>query len=166
MAVGQRRSGNSLSRLTLAWLWVSHPRCGATTRGTGLPCRRLAGPNGRCRFHGGRVPKGKNWHLLNLVPLPPDASSSKIARYARKLASIARRVERREARLAAMTPEERARFESRSQAVTPGSKADRERRRQNRDAHALIERLMRADRENEAGPEPACSDGTSDQEAG
>lgn len=165
MAAGQKQGGPSLSRLTLARLWVSHPRCGATTRGTGLPCQRLAGPNGRCRFHGGRVPKGKNWHRLNLVPPPPDASPAQQARYARKLAGIARRAERREARLAAMTPEERAQFEARSQAVTPGSKADREHRRQNREARALLERLMRADRANEAGPEPAGSDDTSDPKA-
>ena len=51
-----------------------------------------------------------------------------------------------------MTPEERAQFEARSQAVTPGRKADRERTRQNREARALIERLARADRENETNP--------------
>ena len=130
------------------------------------PAGDSPGPNGRCRFHGGRVPKGKDWHRLNLVPPPPDASLAQITRYARKLASIARRAERRDARLAAMTSEERARFESRSQAVTPGSKADREHRRQNREARALIEWLMRADRENETGPEPTGSDGTSDQKAG
>jgi len=64
-----------------------------------------------------------------------------------------------------MTPEERAQFEARSQAVTLGSQADRERTRQNREARALIERLARAHRENEASPEPVCIDGICDQEA-
>lgn len=29
-------------------------RCGAWARQAGRPCRNYAGPNGRCRFHGGR----------------------------------------------------------------------------------------------------------------
>ncbi|KAF0142275.1 MAG: hypothetical protein FD153_623 [Rhodospirillaceae bacterium] len=69
MVTGQKRGGNSLSRLNLARLWASHPRCSATRAGLASPCQRLAGPNGRCRFHGGRVPKGKDWHrtLLQIL---------------------------------------------------------------------------------------------------
>lgn len=40
------------------------PRCGATCKRTGQPCRGAAMPNGRCRMHGGtstgaRTPEGK-----------------------------------------------------------------------------------------------------------
>jgi hypothetical protein len=28
--------------------------CGAKAKSTGLPCKRFAGPNGRCKLHGGR----------------------------------------------------------------------------------------------------------------
>lgn len=40
------------------------PRCGATCKRTGQPCRGAAMPNGRCRLHGGtstgaRTPDGK-----------------------------------------------------------------------------------------------------------
>lgn len=39
-------------------------RCGAYSRSTGLPCRAMAMPNGRCRCHGGlssgpRTPEGR-----------------------------------------------------------------------------------------------------------
>ena len=43
-----------------------HPRCGAHSRSTGLPCRNPAMPNSRCRMHGGRstgAPQGrKHWN--------------------------------------------------------------------------------------------------------
>lgn len=33
-----------------------HPRCGAHSRTTGLPCRNPSMANGRCRMHGGKSP--------------------------------------------------------------------------------------------------------------
>ena len=43
-----------------------HPRCGAHSRTTGLPCRNPAMRNARCRMHGGRsngAPRGrKHWN--------------------------------------------------------------------------------------------------------
>lgn len=35
---------------------AAHPRCGAHSRTTGLPCRNPSMPNGRCRMHGGKSP--------------------------------------------------------------------------------------------------------------
>ena len=111
------------------------PRCGAKTR-SGEPCRHPAMANGRCYLHGGLTPRGENWHK----PQPPARKTA--ARLERKLLDLQKAAAKREARIAAMTPEERARYERRRQTCFPGPReareAARERRKRDKQAKALL----------------------------
>lgn len=114
-------------------------KCGAKRRTDGGECRNLALENGRCRFHGGRVPKGKGWHLHQW----PTSGSDQTAKTARKLKDAARKARQREKRLAAMTPEQRAAHEAWHKAhcptVSPGERARRRAlKRQAAEAGALL----------------------------
>ena len=54
-----------LTSLKLARLRIAHgAKCGAARKSDGLPCQNLPLQNGRCRFHGGRTPKGKQRHMV------------------------------------------------------------------------------------------------------
>lgn len=113
------------------------PRCGAKTRVTGEPCKRLPEPGRtRCRYHGGKTPKGAGWHRPQFHPSADPKKADK------KLADLARREKKRRARLAAMTPEERARYEAWHAARRPGGAAARRMARQARDAAALVRELL------------------------
>ena len=101
----------------------SLPLCGATKR-DGEPCRKLAMKNGRCRLHGGATPSGDNWHV---VRWPDPNSPGANEKLHRKLKDRERRAAQREARVAAMTPEERARHERWHRTHQPGSAAARRR---------------------------------------
>lgn len=84
------------------------PRCKAMSRTTGQQCRQFAMPNGCCYYHGGRTPKGKDWHRRQWkYSEGPNAQR----RLRVKLEQIARAASIRDARLARMTPEQRARFD-------------------------------------------------------
>lgn len=93
--------------------------------------------NGRCASHGGKVPRGDQWHK-------PQFSSSP-GKMFRKLADLERRAAKRAARIAAMTPEELERYKAWKRTHRPGSAearaAAREHRRQNREARGLLEKL-------------------------
>lgn len=95
------------------------PRCEAIKRSDGQPCQNpvVAGRN-RCRLHGGAVPSGKHWHKLTYGKASTPAGAAK---FERKLADVDRRARKREKRLAAMTPEERARHEAWHRTHRPGS---------------------------------------------
>ncbi|WP_126397854.1 HGGxSTG domain-containing protein [Blastochloris tepida] len=114
------------------------PKCGAKRRTDGQPCQNLPLANGRCRLHGGRVPGGDGWHK----PRWPENGPGADAALARKLEHLEWRRAKRAARLAAMTPEERARHEAWHRARKPGSAAERaaerERRRQDKAAANLL----------------------------
>jgi len=111
--------------LARAWAWQeAAPRCGAHARTTGEPCRNVALANGRCRLHGGRTPKGSDWHV-------PQFTAAKLDR---KLADLEKRRKKRERRVAAMTPEERERHEAWQRAHKPGGPGDRDRRRRDLEA--------------------------------
>ncbi len=115
-------------------------KCGAHARSTGEPCRQIAMSNGRCCYHGGRTPKGDRWH----VPQWPKASAPDFEkRFARKIADRQKAASEREARVARMSPEERASYEAGRRARPPGHAAARrqarERRKQNAEARALLE---------------------------
>lgn len=84
------------------------PKCGATSKSTGEPCRQFAMKNGRCYYHGGRTPKGKEWHRRQWKY--SDGPNCQ-RRLRVKLEQIARAAYVRDARLARMTPEQRARFD-------------------------------------------------------
>jgi hypothetical protein len=76
-------------------------KCEAVRRTDGGLCQQIAMANGRCYLHGGRTPRGKDWHR----PQP----GSDAVKTQRKLKDIERAAKKRAKRLASMTPEERQR---------------------------------------------------------
>lgn len=122
-----------------------HPKCGARRKSDGQPCQNLAMENGRCRFHGGRVPKGDGrWHR----PRWPDPAPGANAKLNRKLTDLQRAAEKRTKRLARMTPQQREAYDTWLRDHQPTTKADRKRkrefRRQDQEARKSIERLANA----------------------
>lgn len=96
-------------------------RCGAKRR-NGEPCQNLQLENGRCRFHGGTVPKGDKWHRAQF----PAKGSKATERKARmKLEKLQQREAKRLARVALMTPEEHEQHERRRKALKGGPAAKR-----------------------------------------
>lgn len=155
--VGRFREAKDASQLlagrmaSLAMAWEAQrtlPRCGAKCRSTGFPCRNLALPNGKCRLHGGRTPKGKDWHKIQLAN--PGQS---IERLEKKQREVARRREKLAERLQAMTPEERARYDAWHAARQPGGKSKRTKRRDDLTAKALLASAMRSDTAEAHAPE-------------
>lgn len=117
------------------------PKCGATARTTGEPCRQPAMENGRCRYHGGATPRGDAWHR----PLWPDRNSPRVnEKLARKLAQLERASRKRAERLRAMSPDERAAHDLWQRAHSVGSAAARKMKRKER----LDTASLRASREN------------------
>jgi hypothetical protein len=110
------------------------PICGARGRTSGEPCRNLPMENGRCRFHGGAVPRGAAWHKATFSPAPGKLD--------KKLSELHRREKRRLQRLAAMTPEERASYEAWLAAHRPGSRALRQAAKRNRETSALLAEII------------------------
>jgi hypothetical protein len=127
------------------------PRCGAARKRDGEPCGNPAMKNGRCGIHGGKTPSGRHWHVVQF----PDCSTPHgEAKFNRKLRDQKRYAEKRAARLAAMTPEQRAAHDAWHRAHAPGAaaarSADRERTRQNAEARLL---LAQEPRQGVSGPE-------------
>ncbi len=108
-------------------------KCGARRKQDGLSCEAPALANGRCRIHGGLTPSGPNWHRVRY----PAASASP-AKLEKKLQEIEHRERRRRARVAGMSPEERARYEQRRRAMRPRSPTVRAQERQDREAAELL----------------------------
>jgi len=94
-------------------LWRETPRCGARRKSDGKPCMGLPMANGRCFMHGGPTPRGDQWHKRQF---PADP-----VRFDRKMRNIERDRKRLVAKLASMTPEERARYEQWLRDHQPGS---------------------------------------------
>lgn len=92
------------------------PKCGAKKRDGG-ECRNLPLENGRCRLHGGRVPKGDQWHRLTYPSGETPAAETK---FRKKQHDHARHAAKRAERYAAMSPEERARHDAWQQQHKPG----------------------------------------------
>lgn len=130
------------------------PRCGAKARTTGEPCKHLALPNGRCRYHGGRSPTGDNWHR----PVWPKGAVNAVEKLERKLRDRERAAKRRAARLARMSPEEREQHEAWQGAHRPGSAAGRRRRREDRRATAEARAMFREAASAPPPADPAISD--------
>lgn len=98
------------------------PRCGAKRKYDGQPCQQIAMANGRCSYHGGRTPKRDGWHK----PRWPNGDVPDAERkLARKLGDLEKLAAKRLAKLAAMSPGERARYEEWRQSHRPGSGASR-----------------------------------------
>lgn len=117
------------------------PKCGARRKRDGQPCERFAMANGRCDWHGGKTPRGDQWHK-------PQFSAVTGKMY-RKLDDLDRRAAKRAARVAAMTPEERERYEAWHRARRPGPAkaraAAREQRRQAAEARKILKLHLRGD---------------------
>ncbi|WP_280820558.1 HGGxSTG domain-containing protein [Pseudaminobacter soli (ex Li et al. 2025)] len=111
------------------------PKCGARTKQDGQPCQNLALENGRCKFHGGKVPKGKNWHV---VQLPDGTAPDAVVRADRKLWDKQRIAKKRAARVAALSPEKRQEYEKWQSERIPGPAAERARRRWERAENAAF----------------------------
>lgn len=84
------------------------PKCGATRKSDGGACQNLPLANGRCRLHGGRTPKGDEWHKPQW---PSGEGQAAMKKLHNKLAALERQAKSRARRLAAMTDQERARYE-------------------------------------------------------
>jgi hypothetical protein len=115
------------------------PRCEAVRKSDGGLCQQWQMANGRCYMHGGRTPRGDQWHVVQ----HRDCSTPKgEAKFNRKLRDQKRYAEKRAARLAAMTPEQLARHDAWHRSRAPGAaatrSADRLRRRQNAEARVLV----------------------------
>ncbi|MBZ9889464.1 hypothetical protein LB559_16175 [Mesorhizobium sp. BR1-1-3] len=113
----------------IKWNRTRHlqPKCGAARKSDYAPCQNLAMANGRCHKHGGKTPKGDNWHR----PLWPhrDAPGAN-TKLNRKLNDLQRTAAKREKRVARMSPEERAAHEQWQRTHKPGSAAERQRQRE------------------------------------
>jgi len=138
----QRRQARHAIMLWHNDIRQSRPKCSARRKTDGEQCQQLAMQNGKCFCHGGRTPKGKDWHKPRWPNgKAPDAE----AKLVRKLKDLEKAGKKRAARLAAMTPEERARYDRWHATREPGAPGPRASRRQEmRQAEAtrqLIHRL-------------------------
>lgn len=130
------------------------PKCRAKAKTTGEQCRQFPMENGLCYYHGGRTPKGKDWHRPQWPKKSsPDAERKMVAH----LRDLERREKQRLKRLARMTAEERASYDKwhRDRPLgTPGHRAaQRLARQQNAEMRA---RLAKAPAERPADPELAA----------
>lgn len=119
------------------------PKCSATAKRSGQPCQMPSMANGKCYYHGGKTPKGKDWHRITKPKNPGKATA--------KLEVIERRAKARARRLARMTPEEQAAHKAWHQSHAPGPPEPREARRQMRKQNAEMRARWAADR----APEPS-----------
>lgn len=113
---------------------ASRPKCGAKRKHDGQPCQHPAMANGRCYFHGGVTPRGKDWHKV-CWPTDPE-------KFNRKLKDRERIEARRKQRVAAMSEEERAIYERRRSACRPGTPAQRAARRAQRKQATEAARIL------------------------
>ncbi|SFZ86675.1 hypothetical protein SAMN02983003_3869 [Devosia enhydra] len=94
--------------------------------------------NGRCRFHGGKTPKGADWHKPVFSDGKTPGGQDKLNR---KLYDLERARQKRAQRLATMTPAERAAYRKWHEARQPSQAARisyRERKRQAQEAKAAL----------------------------
>jgi len=105
--------------------------CGAQCRGQpGKFCQRIpVKGRERCELHGGKTPRGKEWHRQQR---PDGSKKSDEWRAMNKLKTIEIRRKELAARLAAMTEEEREAYDRYSRAARPGTPAERADRQRNR----------------------------------
>jgi hypothetical protein len=116
------------------------PRCGASRKRDGLPCRNPAfAQNGRCGLHGGATPKADGWHKPRW---PGKNSRNGEVKLARKLGDRERAAKKRARCLAAMSPEQRAAHDAWHKTHPPGPSsrraADRARRQSAEEIRATL----------------------------
>lgn len=127
------------------------PKCGAMSKSMGEPCRQFSMENGRCYYHGGRTPKGKDWHKPRWPnKSAPDAEQKVVSR----LRNLEQAEKQRQKRLAKMTPDERDAYEKWKRDHPTGTPAHREAKRlarkQSADART---RLLKPTPERPVDPE-------------
>lgn len=105
--------------------------CGAQCRGQlGKFCQRIpVKGRERCELHGGKTPRGKEWHRKQR---PDGSRKSDEWRAMNKLRTAEIRRKELIARLAAMNEEEREAYDRYSRAARPGTPAERADRQRNR----------------------------------
>ena len=118
------------------------PKCGANKRRSEGRCENVALENGRCRLHGGLTPKGDQWHRIRWGGVKSSAR-----KLARKQDELRVRQQRLEARLAAMTPEEREAYDRISRLRKPGTPGERLLARKSREARQWLQSLSEAERQ-------------------
>jgi hypothetical protein len=129
-AIGRASAQRNLKRFANA------PRCGATKKSNGEPCRNPGtGAGGRCRLHGGRTGSGQSWHK----PVWPNRDAPDWeAKLNRKLRDLDRAEKRRQRRLAAMSDDERAAHRAWQASHVPGPPGPRALRRAQRQQDAAF----------------------------
>ena len=115
------------------------PKCGARRKHDGQPCQQDAMENGRCAVHGGKTPKGDQWHRRQWPTKDGPAAERKLQA---KQAQIERQTAALEKRLAAMSPDERRAYDDWVKAHTPGSRAAREAKKRDKQTAQEIQALL------------------------
>lgn len=105
------------------------PRCDAIRKRDGERCENIASPNGKCRVHGGKTPRGDEWHKRQWPAGTAPDSEKKLHDKLKRIDRDRRRLERR---LAKMTVEERKRYERWQCDHEPSSAGERANRRADR----------------------------------
>ncbi len=130
----------------------SGPRCGAARKSDGEPCRRIAMTNGRCQLHGGKTPKGDQWHVTQW---PSKTQTRAMEKLNRKLEDIERDAADLKKRLAKMTPAERAGYEEWKRVRKPGSVAARTLKRKDAENAAAFRAISESTRSESVSAEAA-----------
>lgn len=119
------------------------PKCSAARKRDGERCQQIAMANGKCFIHGGRTPRGSEWHRTQW---PDGKSPDAEKKLQRKLAERERYAKKRAARMAVMSPAERERHAAWHAARKPGSAQAREQVRAERKQNSEIREIMTAPR--------------------
>ena len=127
-----RLAGLRKARLAIA----RGKKCGAHSKSTGEPCKKPPMRNGKCYLHGGKTPKGSNWHKVQW-----PANTAPIRKMYAKLDLTECRAKKKKAKLAAMSPNEREKYREWQNNHLPGSSSLRERKRRDREAKEILEKL-------------------------
>lgn len=105
------------------------PKCKATAKNTGERCRHLALANGCCYYHGGRTPKGDEWHVLQVRS---GKAKHDVRKHEQKLAKKEKLAAARRLRLKRADEAEQAAYAKWLASHTPGSATRRAAKRMDR----------------------------------
>lgn len=114
------------------------PRCTAIAKSTGEQCKRPAMANGKCHFHGGATPKGKEWHRVQR-----PKSGSGFDKVQRKLQTIEKRRRQQERRRQRMTADELQKHAAWHLSHKPGKPAERSIRRMENETWKFLKSLRK-----------------------
>ena len=117
-------------------------KCGAKCKNSVTPCRKRAMENGRCATHGGKTPKGDQWHV-------PQYSKTSVRKVDKKRAELERREMMRQLCLAKMNSEQKARYDAWKKSHPAGGKTAREVHRRDRETANWLTTLRNSPRDLE-----------------